>query len=141
MERSSSGKRLYAVGANNIAARYVGIDSRKVKLGAFVISAVLCGFAGIMQSSMLNSASPYMGETALLNALTMLMLGGMFFRIGVFNIPGTLVGAFLVTMLNNGLTMMGIPTFVKYLIQGFIMLISVISITIIRRKMEKLMSR
>lgn len=137
-ERTKNGKKLYAVGANDKACRYVGIDSRKEKMKSFIICAVLCGFAGIINGSMLNSASAYMGDTTLLNALMMLMLGATFYRVGVFNIPGTILGALLVNILTNGMTMAGAATWQKYIVQGIVMLFAVVTVTVIRARTAKL---
>ena len=136
-ERTRNGKRLYAVGANAKACKYVGIDARSVKMKSFILCAMLCGFAGVINGSMLNSANPYMGDTALLSALTMLMLGATFYRIGMFNVPGTILGALLVNIINNGMTMLGAQTYQKYLVQGVVMLVAVTVVTLIRLRTAK----
>ena len=103
---------------------------------SFVISAVLCGLGGIINASQLNAASPYMGTTTLVSLLTMLMLGATFYRIGVFNVPGTIVGALLVNIINNGMVLLGATTWQQYVVQGGIMLFAVtlVSVMNIRAK-------
>lgn len=105
---------------------------------AFMISAVLCGFAGMINSSQLNAATPYMGETTLVSLLTMLMLGATFYRIGVFNVPGTIVGALLVNIINNGMVLIGAATWQQYLVQGLVMLSAVTLVTLIKLKAKKI---
>lgn len=136
-EGMTNGRKLYAVGANSDACRYVGIDSRKEKMKAFIISALLCGFAGVINSSQLNAATPYLGTSTLVNLLTMLMLGATFYRSGVFNVPGTIVGALLVNIINNGMVLIGAATWQQYLVQGTIMLLAVTVITILNIRARK----
>ena len=137
-EGMTNGRKLYAVGANSSACKYVGIDARREKMKAFMISAVLCGFAGMINSSQLNAATPYMGETTLVSLLTMLMLGATFYRIGVFNVPGTIVGALLVNIINNGMVLIGAATWQQYLVQGLVMLSAVTLVTLIKLKAKKI---
>lgn len=136
-ELTRSGKLMYAVGANDSACQYVGIDANKQKLKSFVLCALMCGIAGIVSSSMLNRVSPYMGDATLIDAMTAAMLGATFLRPGVYNIPGTLIGALLVTMMSNGFTILGVPTFGKDLIQGAVFIVAVCIVSILRHKSEK----
>lgn len=136
-EKTRNGKLLYAVGSNPKACNYVGISVRKQKILSFIFCAFLCGFAGVVQSSQLNSSSPYMGNLSLINALTVLMLGATFLKMGVFNIPGTIVGSILFTIINFGLVMVGAPSFVKDFVQGGILLFAVSAVTIIKKKQNK----
>ncbi len=136
-EAMTNGRKLYAVGSNSHSCKYIGIDARKEKMKAFIISAVLCGLAGMINASQLNAASPYLGETTLVNLLTMLMLGATFYRIGVFNVYGTIVGALLVNIINNGMTLIGAKTWQQYLVQGLIMLVAVTLVTVLKYRAKK----
>lgn len=136
-EGMTSGRKLYAVGSNSDACKYVGIDARQEKMKAFIISAILCGIGGIINASQLNAATPYMGDTTLVSLLTMLMLGATFYRSGVFNVPGTIVGALLVNIINNGMVLMGAQTWQQYVVQGAIMLFAVTVITIMKIRARK----
>ncbi len=137
-EGMTNGRKLYAVGSNSNACKYIGIDARKEKMKAFIISAVLCGLAGMINSSQLNAASPYLGATTLVNLLTMLMLGATFYRIGVFNVFGTIVGALLVNIINNGMTLIGATTWQQYIVQGGVMLGAVTLVTILKIRASKM---
>lgn len=136
-EGMTNGRKLYAVGANSDTCRYVGIDARKEKMRAFIISAMLCGVAGIVNASQINAATPYLGTSTMVNLLTMLMLGATFYRIGVFNVPGTLVGALLVNVINNGMVLIGAKTWQQYVVQGAVMLAAVTIITILNVRARK----
>lgn len=136
-EGMTNGRKLYAVGSNSESCKYVGIDARKEKMKAFIISAILCGLAGMINASQLNAASPYLGETTLVNLLTMLMLGATFYRVGVFNVPGTIVGALLVNIINNGMVLIGAKTWQQYLVQGLVMLVAVTLVTLLKLKAKR----
>lgn len=133
-EKTVTGKNLYAVGANPKACVHVGISVSKYKILGFVLCSVFTCFAGIMQGSMLNGATPYYGSDLLLSALSTLFLGATFWKQGVFNVLGTIVAAILLSEITNGMTMIGAPTFLKNTIQGVILLVAVAVIALINRK-------
>ena len=133
IEKTKTGKYLYALGSNPVASKFVGINVKKQKMIAFLLCSVLCGFAGILQGSMVNSASVYMGEAMLTNGISCIMLGGTFLRPGTINVPGTIVAAILLSVIANGLTMVGASAFMKDLIQGAILLLAVGTIVIIKK--------
>lgn len=130
-ERTVSGKYIYAVGVNSEACKYMGINQNKQKLKGFVICSVLCGLTGIVQGSMINGASPTLGDPMLLNSLAVLMLGAIM-RKGVFNVPGTIVGAILMAIITNGLTMLGADSATKDMVQGGVLLLAVTVVAVIR---------
>lgn len=136
-ERTKSGKLFYAVGSSSTTCQYVGVNVGVQKIKAFVICALLCAIAGIMQTSMLHSASPYMGSDALLNALTVIMLGATFIKPGVFNIPGTIVASLLLRVISFGMTMLSAPSFAFDLVQGGLLLFSVSLVTTIHKRQSK----
>lgn len=137
-ELTVHGKMMYAVGANAKACNYIGVNSKNQKVKGFVISAAFCGFAGIVQGSMLNSAGATMGSDTLFSALTSLMLGATVFKIGVFNVGGSLLSSLFVSILANGFIMLSMPTYMKDLVQGSILVFAVAFVIIIRRKMVNL---
>ena len=140
-ERMTSGRKLYAVGANGEACKYVGINAKGEKMKSFVLCAILCGFAGIVNSSQLGSGNPGMGDTVLTNVLTNLMLGASFYKLGVFNVPGTIVGALLISVITNGMVLLGSTTWQQYLVKGIIMIFSVTFITLGRARTQKKTAR
>ncbi|BDF03487.1 ABC transporter permease [[Clostridium] hylemonae] len=136
-EYTRAGKYLYAVGANPTACDYIGIDGRMQKVKGFVITAVLCGLAGIMQGSQMNAASPTLGENMFVPALTTVFLGAAYGKIGVFNVPGTLVGAVLYALINQGLLMITSELWLKNYVQGGMLLFALIMVVVIRSKGHK----
>lgn len=132
-ERTSSGKKLYAVGSNSNACKYVGIKEKHEKLKAFILCSCLAAFAGIIHCSTNGGAIYSLGDNALINGMTILMLGATFYRVGVFNVPGCIVGAIIISALDNGLTMIGAGTVEKHLVKGIVLLGSVFLVTMLRR--------
>ncbi len=133
-ECTKSGRYTYATGVNPAACRFLGINSNWQKFKGFILCSVLCGIAGIVQGSMINGCSAELGDVTLLNSLTVLMLGATFIKKGVFNVPGTILAAILITVLTNGFTMVGVPAFVKDLVQGTILIIAVSVVAILRKR-------
>lgn len=133
MEKTRTGRYIYAVGLNPTASHHVGINVNRQKAISFIICSVLCGFCGFAQASMLKSVTPEMGGGNLLPAISTVMLGATFLRPGVFNILGTAIGALLLAIISNGLTMIGASFFMKDVIQGIILLCSVGVIALIRK--------
>ncbi len=119
------GKKLYAVGGNPTAARYSGIRVVRVHLFAFVISSVLAALTGILLAARLSSGQPRAGEGLLLSAFAACFLGAATFRIGQFNVLGTLVGVLFIGTLNNGLIILGVPFYLQYVIQGAILILAI----------------
>lgn len=133
-EYTRAGKYLYAVGSNPAACDYIGIDAKMQKVKGFVITALLCGLAGIMQGSQMNAASPALGENMFVPALTTVFLGATYGKTGVFNVPGTLVGAVLYALINQGLLMITSELWLKNFVQGGMLLSALIMVVAIRAK-------
>lgn len=136
-ERTRSGRFLYAVGSNKAACKYIGIDADKEKIKGFLLCAFFCGFAGIVQGSMLNGCTATMGDAMLTQGLTVLMLGASFFKLGVYNIPGTIVASLLLSMISNGMTMTNVSNSGRDFIQAVILLFAVTLVTWLRRRINK----
>ena len=112
-------------------------QTKKYKLIAFILSSTMCGISGIIQASISNGAGPNMAESYQLLAVMVTVMGGTFLKKGVFNVPGTLLAAILVTMVTNGMIMMEAQTWLKYIVEGIMMISSVIIVTVLRRRAER----
>ncbi len=137
LEFTKLGKILFAIGSNQTACDYMGIQTKKYKLIAFIMSATMCGISGIIQASMSNGAGPNMAESYQLLAGMVTVMGGTFLKKGIFNVPGTLLAAVLVTLVTNGMIMMEASTWLKYTVEGLMMISSVIIVTLLRRQSER----
>ena len=134
MEKTKTGRYIYAVGANPVAAQHVGINIRRNRRIAFVVCSMFEGFEGIIQASMLSNVTPSMGDSNFLPAMSTCMLGATFLRPGVFNILGTILGSILLAVISNGLTMVGASFFLKDIIQGAVLIFAVGFVAVIRHK-------
>ena len=120
--RVEIGRRLYAIGGNPEAARLAGLPVVRDTVVAFALSALLAGLAGVLLAARLGSAHPTGGAAFLLQSYAAVFLGMTCFREGEPNIPGTLVGAVLIAVLANGLTILGVSNDLQDVATGAIIL-------------------
>ncbi|WP_140634082.1 ABC transporter permease [Methylibium rhizosphaerae] len=125
LNRTQLGRHLYAVGSNAEAARLSGVDVRGVTLFAYVLSGTLAGLTGCVLMSRLVTAQPSEGLMYELDAIAAAVIGGTSLSGGVGSISGTLIGAFVIGILRNGLNMGGVSAFVQQIIIGLVILLTV----------------
>lgn len=131
--KTKTGSYLYAIGGNVIAAKYSGINVRRVMMIPYIIGGILAAFCGIIWVSRLGSATPTLGESFELDAVAATALGGASMSGGVANIGGTLLGVFMIGVIQNGLNLLGVNSFWQYVAKGVIIIIAVV-IDILRKK-------
>lgn len=119
------GRYLYAIGSNEEAARLSGIKTDRIKLYAYTVCGAMSGLCGIIIASRLVTAQPNGGVMYELDAIASAVVGGTSLMGGVGSIPGTLIGAFIIGVLRNGLNMNGISFFVQQIIIGGVILLAV----------------
>jgi ribose transport system permease protein len=120
------GVQIYAVGGNERAARLTGIKVNRVLLFVYGVSGLLSGLAGIMSSSRLYSATGLLGQGYELDAIAAVILGGTSFTGGIGTIVGTLFGALIIAVLNNGLTLLNMSYFWQLVVKGLVIIVAVI---------------
>jgi ribose transport system permease protein len=125
LNRTRLGRHLYAVGSNTEAARLSGVEVRGVTLFAYVLSGALAGLTGCVLMSRLVTAQPSEGLMYELDAIAAAVIGGTSLSGGVGSISGTLIGAFVIGILRNGLNMGGVSAFVQQIIIGLVILLTV----------------
>jgi ribose transport system permease protein len=126
LDKVEFGRRLYAIGGNREAARLAGVPIVANTVAAFALSAMLAALVGMLLTGRIGSANPTGGGGYLLTAYAAVFLGMTAFRDGEANVPGTLVGAAIITAISNGLTIMGVSTFLQDIITGTIILAAVL---------------
>ena len=131
--KTKTGSYIYAVGGNETAAKYSGINVKRVMMTPYVISGVLAAFCGIVWVARLGSATPTLGDGFELDAIAATALGGASMSGGVANIGGTLLGVFMIGVIQNGLNLLGVNSFWQYVAKGIIIIIAVV-IDIMRKK-------
>ena len=119
------GRHVYAVGGNERAARLAGIQVDRVKLITYVISGFCAGLVGLIIASQLESAHPATGDGFELNAIAAVVLGGTSLMGGRGSITGSLIGAFVIGVLADGLVMLGISEFWQIVIKGIVIVLAV----------------
>ncbi|MDF5721003.1 MAG: ribose ABC transporter permease [Rhizonema sp. PD37] len=119
------GVQIYAVGGNERAARLTGIKVNRVLLFVYGVSGLLAGFAGIMSASRLYSATGMLGQGYELDAIAAVILGGTSFTGGIGTIGGTLLGALIIAVLNNGLTLLNMSYFWQLVVKGLVIIVAV----------------
>ena len=125
LNRTKLGKHIYATGGNKLAAEYAGINTKKVTLFVFVFSGFLASLAGILTVGRTFSATMVMGQSAEMDAIAAVVLGGTSMSGGKGSISGTVIGVIIIGVLNNGMNLLGIDSSWQYVVQGIVILIAV----------------
>jgi len=124
--RTPLGRHIYAVGGNERAATLSGVKVNRVKMFVYMFSGFCAAIVGLVISSQLVAAHPLTGETFELNAIAAAVLGGTSMSGGRGRIGGTIVGAFVIGILSDGLVMMGVSSFWQTVIKGLVIISAVV---------------
>ena len=139
LHRSIYGRHLFAVGRNEVAARYSGINSRRVIASAYVISGLLAGLAAIIFAFYTNSVSPSThGSSYELYGIAAAVLGGCSLRGGEGSIIGILIGTALLQVLQNLVNLLGIPSSLNFAVMGAVILAGVIADQVFQRRSARI---
>lgn len=135
LNRSILGRYIFALGSNEEAARLSGMNVDYWKIVTYALSGLICGVAGLLVSSRLNSAQPALGLGYELDAIAAAVIGGTSLAGGRGTILGTIIGAFIMSVLTNGLRIMGVQEEWKIVVTGLIIIIAVYVDIVLRKKM------
>ncbi len=116
----------YAIGGNEQATRFSGVPINRYKLGVYVLMGLAAGVAGVMWSSRLNSTQPTVATGEELNAIAAVVIGGTSLFGGEGTIVGTLIGALLMAVIRNGLTLMHVSAFYQQIVIGSVVILAVL---------------
>jgi erythritol transport system permease protein len=119
------GRHVYAVGGNERAARLAGIRVAQVKLATYLFSAFCAALVGLIIAAQLEAAHPATGESFELNAIAAVVLGGTSLMGGRGSVTGSLIGAFVIGVLADGLVMLGVSEFWQMVIKGLVIVVAV----------------
>jgi fructose transport system permease protein len=125
LRETAAGRHIYAAGNNPEATRLTGIPTERVLLGVYVLAGVFYGLASLLSVARTGVGDPNAGQTENLDAITAVVLGGTSLFGGRGTVLGTLVGALIVGVLRNGLTLMGVPSVYQVLITGILVILAV----------------
>lgn len=126
LTKTSFGWHVFAIGGNEKAAKLSGVKVDRVKIMVYLISGVCSAIVGIIASSQLAASHPATGESWEMNAIAAAVLGGTSMAGGVGTIGGTIVGAFVIGVINDGMVMCGVSEFWQMVIKGLVIVVAVV---------------
>ncbi|ALA70171.1 ribose ABC transporter permease [Geobacillus stearothermophilus 10] len=126
LKKTTFGRHTYAVGGNEEASRLSGLRVDRLKIYVYALTGALSALAGLILTSRLNSAQPTAGTAYELDAIAAVVLGGTSLSGGKGWIFGTLVGALIIGVLNNGLNLLNVSSFYQQVIKGAVILLAVL---------------
>ena len=125
-QKTRLGRYIYAIGGNETAARFSGIRINQVKLIVYSIGAALAALGGVIVTSRLDSAQPNAGISYELDAIAAVVIGGTSLNGGKGTVWGTVIGAVIIGVLNNGLVLLNVSPFWQQVVKGGVILLAVI---------------
>jgi inositol transport system permease protein len=126
LSKTKFGKYTYAIGGNEHAARICGINVDKYKIMIYTYAGLLSAIAGIMLTSRISAGQPSMGNMYELDAIAAAVIGGTSLTGGIGTIPGTIVGALIIGVLNNGLDLLNVSSYWQQILKGAIIVSAVL---------------
>lgn len=120
------GRNLYFVGCNASAAHLSGINVKRTRFLAFIISGLVASFGALMITSQLSHGRPEMGEGAELEVITIAVLGGVSMNGGTGSYVGVMIALVLMTVIGNGMVLMDLPIFWRYVSRGVILIVALL---------------
>lgn len=125
LNRMTIGRYMYALGGNLEASRLSGVPIQKVIFFVFIVMGILSGLCGVILTGRLNGAMPTSGQLFELDAIAAVVIGGTSLMGGIGTVTGSLIGAFMIGTLNNGMSLLNVPTFYQMVIKGMIIILAV----------------
>jgi len=125
LKKTPLGRYIYAIGGNETATKLSGINTDKIKIAVYGLNGFLAAVSGIILTSRLNSAQPMAGEGYELDAIAAVVLGGTSLSGGSGGVVGTIIGALIIAVLNNGLNLLNVSSFYQLVAKGGVILLAV----------------
>ena len=125
LKHTPLGRKLFAVGGNPQAAFLSGINVRITRFGGLMISGAAAGLAGFLLLSQLGAFQPNAGEATLMNVIAAVILGGLSLSGGKAKLTGTLLGVLILTVIQNGMNLLGVQSYYQTIVRGMIILVAV----------------
>ena len=125
LRRTVFGRQVFAVGANETAARYSGVRVAMVKMASYGVAGVLFGLSGLLQMSRLTQGDPTVAVGLELDVIAAVVIGGASLNGGVGSVTGSLIGALIMALLRNGTNQLGWQTYTQEIIIGVVIVLAV----------------
>jgi ribose transport system permease protein len=126
MQHTRYGRYIYAVGGNEEAARLSGVPVKAVLVFVYVVGGLCAGFGGCIQASQLSSGAPNLGMMFELYVIAAVVVGGTSLSGGSGRIFGTLIGAFIISVIQNGMNLLGFDSYLQQVVLGGVILAAVL---------------
>jgi D-xylose transport system permease protein len=136
LNRTRFGRYVYAVGGNAEAARLAGIPVKGVIFAVFTTISSLAALSGVVLTARLNGATPNAGQLFELDAIAAVVIGGTSLKGGKGSVIGSLVGALIIESLNNGMSLMNVPTFYQMPLKGAIVILAVAIDSVVEKRKD-----
>lgn len=125
LNKTKTGRHIYAVGGNELAAKFSGIDVNKIKIIVWTISGAIAGFCGVVLAARLSSGQPSTGEGYETDAIAAAVLGGTSFFGGTGTVGGLIIGVLIIGVISNGLNLMHVNSYWQFVLKGIIIIAAV----------------
>jgi ribose transport system permease protein len=125
LSKTVFGRKAYLAGGNREAALYSGINVKRLRIVIFMVSGLMASIGGVLMTSRLYSAQPNAGLGYELDAIAAAVLGGTSLSGGYGTIVGTLIGALIIGVINNGMNLLSVPYFYQLIVKGVVILVAV----------------
>lgn len=125
LNKTTLGKNIYATGGNREAAKVAGINVFKIDMFVYLLSGALAAFAGCMMAARTGSATAVYAEGYEMDAIASCIIGGASFAGGIGNVPGTFLGVIIFSVINYGLTFIGLSSYWQFIVKGLIIIVAV----------------
>lgn len=135
LERTILGRFTFALGSNEEAVRLSGVNTDRWKIAVYALAGSICGIAGLLIASRLNSAQPALGQGYELDAIAAVVIGGTSLSGGRGTIIGTLIGALIISVLANGLRILSVAQEWQTVVTGSIIILAVYTDILRRRRL------
>lgn len=133
LNRTTFGRRVFALGANAEAARMSGLNTTGILITVYVLAGIIAAFAGMVHVARINAAETNLGATLLQPAIAAVVIGGTSMFGGEGGVGGTVIGALIMTIVQNALTLLGVPSIWQQFILGVIIIVAVLADLSMRR--------
>ena len=140
LQKTTLGRSLYGIGLNEHATQYSGVNTDRVKLGIYVLCGLMCAVASLIWLGRFTSIKYDAGTNLNLKVVTIIVLGGTSILGGYGDMKGTIIATFIIAILNSGLTVLNIPIAMQTIVQGTVLVISLIAYAVLgeREKRKKI---
>jgi ribose transport system permease protein len=125
LNKTSFGRKVLATGGNEMAARFSGVNTKRIKFITLIISSVIAALAGMLYTGRLHSGRFQWGQGDELSVIAAVILGGTSLFGGTGSVVGALVGSLMIGLINNGLTLMGLEFSQQLIVRGAIIILAV----------------